>query len=147
MSLTGPGVSLTTLRRFVARQAPERDARIIWWGTATSNVDFPTHVTGHGIRCLDNKGEPIVILCDVYRLDSGLIHPVDCAYLIDDGRDVTPFFVASWCLYDRSLPGPATCDADLPAGYIRLRKQRPTAPHRIRGPRQLWHLSVSPTGD
>lgn len=141
-----PGVSVTTLARFVSIQPATRQARMVHWRTALSNVDNPTYAAGFGVTCQDSKGMPVMLLCDPYRLDRDNVHPVDCGYLLDDGDDVQPYYVAGWCLFDRSRPVGSVCDVDLPAGYLRLRRQQPMAPHGARGPRRTWHLSISPLG-
>lgn len=141
-----PGVSVDILRSLASRLPASRQPTVITWKTATSNVEQPSYVSGHGLLCFDSKGQSEALLFDVYRLDLGLVHPVDCSYLVDDGSNIVPFFVAGWCLYDRSRLSTETCIVGVPAGYLRLRKQRPMAPHGARGPRRTWHLSISPLG-
>ena len=148
MDAVTPGVSVATLKTFVAQRLDRREAMVIEWRTATSNVDSPSYICGRGVRYVDSGSQPMILLCDVYRLDRGFTHPVDCGYLVDDGVNILPFSVTGWCLYDRSVDD-RTCQTqgiDIPAGYLRLRRQRPMAPHGTRGPRRTWHLAIRPLG-
>lgn len=133
--------NVETLRRFVERHAPHREAvpSVVTWRTGH---DVYGEATGFGVCWPDRNGDRCLMLCDIGPLHGVEVRAEQCAYIVDDGSTVLPYRVTRWCLHE----GSTSCEPWIPGGYLSLRRQHPRPVDAAHMPRRTWHLIIRETG-